>query len=456
MLVLLHRMKRILLFTICLFTLQFAKANPTTFVQASVRYSKAEAIIRQHISLPTNQFQVHTAYFTYIDSTGKKIEKKAFFHTDEQRLYGNYWHTIVEQQLPLNIYQCFISILNQKEDTIFRQKQTIYATYTKTDGPQLSHPFTYAAQLPISFPLQLIENFCDTTINAITTEVQILDPIKSKNTLYLYTRFTKKNKPNFIIFSKVDTILVSSSLPPVIEKKSEIPLFGLQSGNYIVYTRLYADKTLLETRENLIQILRPKIDTIKKNTIAPLPENSLLVNIENTFVQKYPLAVLQKNLQTLQPLSAAAEWRSIQSLVNSTDELMLKRFFYNFWEVRNPKNPELGWKEYAARLNECIKKYYGVKNDQASIFLKYGKPDLIEEVPNEPNTIPYEIWQYDNLVNAKNAVFLFIQSAGNVSLDKVLLHSTHPLELHYPAWRQFLIKGQGQSNRVFEFIKEGN
>lgn len=78
---------------------------------------------------------------------------------------------------------------------------------------------------------------------------------------------------------------------------------------------------------------------------------------------------------------------------------------------------------------------YGFETDRGHIFLKYGRPDDIIEVEDEPTAPPYEIWFYNSFpaTHQANVRFLFY----NPSLTKngyQLLHSTAIGEVKNARW----------------------
>ncbi len=71
--------------------------------------------------------------------------------------------------------------------------------------------------------------------------------------------------------------------------------------------------------------------------------------------------------------------------------------------------------------------------------MKYGKPNDIVAVDDDPVAPPYEIWVYYNFpkTNQKNVKFLFYNPslAGE---DFIMLHSTARGEINNPRWERTL------------------
>ncbi len=65
------------------------------------------------------------------------------------------------------------------------------------------------------------------------------------------------------------------------------------------------------------------------------------------------------------------------------------------------------------------------------------RPNSRVEVPNEPNSYPYEIWHYFQINNQTNGKFVF-WSQDNVTNDYEVLHSTIFTEVNNPRWEMML------------------
>lgn len=234
---------------------------------------------------------------------------------------------------------------------------------------------------------------------------------------------------------------------------------SLRSGNYDVNINIVSNEILEQTQSIKIQKANSKaIDDISESNqpqLITLKEKDL----SKTFVAAYPTRVLQRNAEALFPIATTLENAIIDQMVNSSNDSLLRNFFFNFWSTRNPSDPEGAWKKYAQNLNYVTKLYGGsgvpgYRTDRGRIYLKYGKPDISERVPNESGTLPYEIWQYNRTESHEDGVFLFA-SVSNFMGQLRLLHSTMPGEIFFPRWESVLINKEGGEHRIYEFLQKG-
>ncbi len=125
------------------------------------------------------------------------------------------------------------------------------------------------------------------------------------------------------------------------------------------------------------------------------------------------------------------------------DSLSAKReFLYKFWKKRDPlpSTPRNEFKkEYLDRINYCNAHFSalnkkGYKTDRGRVYLMYGPPDQVDRYPNEINSKPYEIWQYNSIEGG--VIFVFGDITGYA--DYELLHSTKRGELRDDGWQRRL------------------
>jgi GWxTD domain-containing protein len=108
-----------------------------------------------------------------------------------------------------------------------------------------------------------------------------------------------------------------------------------------------------------------------------------------------------------------------------------RKFLSDFWRRRGPEVRE----QYLKRVGEVNTAYgilgrEGYRTDRGRVYIMYGPPSDYDRHPNEPDTRPYEIWQYNDIQGG--VIFVFVQRTSGG--DYELVHSTHRNELHDENW----------------------
>ncbi|MBK7669603.1 MAG: GWxTD domain-containing protein [Sphingobacteriaceae bacterium] len=88
-------------------------------------------------------------------------------------------------------------------------------------------------------------------------------------------------------------------------------------------------------------------------------------------------------------------------------------------------------------------KQKGYYTDRGRMYLQYGKPDQRNQVNSEPETYPYEIWQYYRIYDKTTKRFLLIKIyfANFMIADDCykLIHSDVRGEMYDERWRLRLV-----------------
>jgi GWxTD domain-containing protein len=274
-------------------------------------------------------------------------------------------------------------------------------------------------------------------INPLVTNskwIQLDIKKKAKDQARLKSIYTNRKPAQM---SVIDSFIIETYIP--------------SSGNFeMIISVLDEDSQLLTTQKKSFQLLRNKNQVIE-NEYEPILQNSgAVIDISKTFVAKYDMKQLQKNIAALAPIANGSEVKIAAEEGKGLDVELLKYFFYNFWLNRNEAQPEKAWIEYAEKLNEVAKKYatsnmLGFRTDRGRIFLKYGPPDKQERILNEQEALPYEIWFYYHAVGKGNVKFLFVQPGMMVN-EMFLLHSNQQDEVNNPYWAQQLFTGANEAD----------
>ncbi|MBN8685176.1 MAG: GWxTD domain-containing protein [Chitinophagales bacterium] len=217
----------------------------------------------------------------------------------------------------------------------------------------------------------------------------------------------------------------------------QLDISKLPSGNYFLQVELYNHlNELINVRNLSFQRSNPFLDI----------NNITNADLKKQFVSELNEKDLRYCLRALSPLQRGTEVETIRTILKSGDTTQMQFFVFRWFAERSPNNPREAYEQFLELANAVDKKFYtaygyGFENDRGRIFMKYGKPDDMIHVEDEPSAPPYEIWIYYNFprTNQKNVKFLFYNPtlAGE---DYVLLHSTARGEINNPRWERELYK----------------
>lgn len=216
-----------------------------------------------------------------------------------------------------------------------------------------------------------------------------------------------------------------------------IDIAGLGSGEYFLRIGVYdQEKNQLSLIEKDFMRSNPKADAEFVSHRGSYFEESFTLNIGKDSL-RYALKALAPKISQIQvPV--------LNYLLEKGEPENQRRFLHQFWVETNPMDPETAYKEYMTLAAAVDLQYhsafgYGFETDRGHIMLKYGFPDDIIAVDDEPSAPPYEIWFYNDfpLTSQSDVRFLFYNPslAGG---DYKLLHSTATGEVRNPRWQQQL------------------
>ncbi len=150
---------------------------------------------------------------------------------------------------------------------------------------------------------------------------------------------------------------------------------------------------------------------------------------------------VEKELDLIGVIAADRERRRSNS-IRDLDEK--RRFLLEFWAARDP-NPSLQGnafrEEFFQRVQYANDRYTnsfseGWDTDRGRTLLKYGLPSGIDPHLYERETVPYEIWDYNNIAGEGRVIFVFADRSGFGQFD--LVHSTVTGGTTLPNWRDEL------------------
>jgi len=230
---------------------------------------------------------------------------------------------------------------------------------------------------------------------------------------------------------------------------SQMDIKQLVSGNYNLVSEVRDEKGVV--------LAQKKIFIQRRNKQAKIDlENLSAINSETIFTNKYNNKdTLKEFIACLWPISSEVERNWQETQIKNADIKIMQQYIYAFWKNRNDKNPEGEWHKYYEQVlyvNKVLAcgKMKGYFTDRGRVYLQYGPPDAQQQVPNEPDTYPYEIWQYYRIKDPQtgqfqtNKRFVFWNKDLDGSCFR-LLHSDVRGELRDNRW-QMRLKSRTQNN----------
>ena len=228
----------------------------------------------------------------------------------------------------------------------------------------------------------------------------------------------------------------------VIPMLREFDISKLPSGNYnLVVSVRDQQNTELAYNKVFFQRSNPSVQYDLTSVSA--------INVNETFVSKIDkIDSLKYYIRSLKPVSTQTEVQYAQNLMKTTDIVPMQQYFYNFWLSRNNINPEQEWKVYLANV-KMVEKTFGTKikrgfdSDRGRVYLKYGSPNTISDVPYETSsmngegTVPYQIWHYYNIPRQGSRKFVFYNPELSTN-DYELIHSDASGEVTNYNWQSLI------------------
>ncbi len=213
----------------------------------------------------------------------------------------------------------------------------------------------------------------------------------------------------------------------------------LKSGNYLLTVELRNETNeLLASRQIAFQRSNPFLDLQAAELTAEV--------LEKQFVNNLNEDNLRFSLRAISPLMLGDDSEVLKNILQGTDLKGMRYFLFKHFVTLNPNNPEQAYLEYMKVAGAADQKFksgfrYGFETDRGRTYMRYGRPDDLIRIEDDPSAPPYEIWVYYDFkkTNQKNVKFLFYNPtlAGE---DFILLHSNARGEINNPRWERDLYK----------------
>jgi GWxTD domain-containing protein len=219
----------------------------------------------------------------------------------------------------------------------------------------------------------------------------------------------------------------------------QMDIRNLNSGNYVL---------TVEVRSNTNELLTQKsVHFQRSNPFKDMQASQMSDDLlAKQFVQQLDEKALRFSLRAVGSVAGSEDAETIKNILKSGDPKPMRFFLFRYFAEMNPNVPELAFKEFIDRANFAAETYksgfrYGFETDRGRTYMRFGKPNDIVHVEDDPSAAPYEIWIYYTFPKTRqqNVKFLFYNPslAGE---DFVLLHSNAHGEINNPSWERDLYK----------------
>ncbi|MCY7329180.1 MAG: GWxTD domain-containing protein, partial [Saprospiraceae bacterium] len=243
---------------------------------------------------------------------------------------------------------------------------------------------------------------------------------KGNGTKTLISSGSQQKKP-----SAIDALLV------------QMDISKLESGNYSL---------TVELRDKTNQLLATRTMTFQRSNPLYKMDESTITNemVEQQFVQKLDEKALRYALRAVGTMATGPDSETLKDILGSSDLKQMRFYLFRHFARQDANKPEEAYNNFMLVANAADKKFksgfrYGFETDRGRTYLRFGLPNDLIHVEDDPAAPPYEIWVYENFptTNQKNVKFLFYNPslAGE---DYITLHSTARGEINNPRWERVL------------------
>ena len=279
--------------------------------------------------------------------------------------------------------------------------------------------------------------FYDQTAKKMAFYAEVYHSDRSiRDSSYLVRYFLEKDKGNGI-----KTLISSGSQRkkpgPIDAILVQMDISTIESGNYAL---------TVELRDNANQLLATRSMAFQRsNPLYQLQESEITDElVAQQFVRNLDEKTMRYALRAVGILATGDEPEVLKTILAGNDLKQMRFYLFRHFARQNPNNPEEAYNTYmqvAAAANEKFESGFrnGFETDRGRTYLRFGRPDDLIHVEDDPAAPPYEIWVYYNFpkTNQRNVKFLFYNPslAGE---DFIILHSTARGEINNPRWERVL------------------
>ncbi|MEM6784838.1 MAG: GWxTD domain-containing protein [Bacteroidota bacterium] len=210
----------------------------------------------------------------------------------------------------------------------------------------------------------------------------------------------------------------------------------LPSGSYFLrFVVLDADNEAQAEQAQKFFVFNP--DVVRQDTFEDLLGDDYMT----TLYASMPQEELDANVEHAKVIATARERRRLNDLAT---EAAKREYLAEFWRIRDPNSATAineARRDFYDRLLQVEERYatnFGeaYESDQGRVMLKYGIPSVIDPRRASGDTLPHEVWEYENLPGEGRSLFVFADLDGFGTFE--LIHSDVTGEESQLNWQQLL------------------
>ncbi len=205
----------------------------------------------------------------------------------------------------------------------------------------------------------------------------------------------------------------------------------LQAGGYQLKLELHVDEQIVaeKMRDFYVYQTSPRVAVAPNDYGSSIFAAMDSIQINNEFA--YVFYIVPK------------EEKDVFKEISGLEER--RHYLFDFWNKTRPDvdatQNEMRL-EYLRRVKYANQNYRafkreGWRTDRGRVYILYGEPNEIDRYPNEPNMVPYIIWNYHNMQNGVRFIFAEVEGYN----DFQLIHSDLYGEIQNPDYKQILRSG---------------
>lgn len=413
------------------------------------------------VSVPTpdGKWRSSVDVLLYFSRDSQIIQYDHFILTSPSQLEPDLDFVDVRRfSLPAGIYSVHFEAfdVHQPKDTlsIFRDLQL--------GGEQEDVSFA------LSDPVLLAKAYASKEINALTHHGYYMEPIPHRYypqtaellyfyqevyaqeggeqaDTYQYTYYVERQMGDGSTRRVQQAVTKTRKVRPLDPVLMQMDIRNLSSGNYRLITEVRdRDLNLLNTSAVAFQRSNPYLD-VEGNIVQDGPKGDIL----DSFLINLSIEDLNYSLRAIAARVPEKDVELLNATIQNLKAKPKRELLFGYFIRENANRPDKAYEDYMVSARAVDQKFrsgfgYGFETDRGFAWMKYGQPNDIVQVEDEPHAPPYEIWIYDEFpfTGQRNVKFLFY----NPSLapgDYQLLHSTARNERQNIRWEVELYEKVG-------------